>query len=205
MLHIPKIMDYHHLNSELRVCWVADEPYDKVKAFWDALGNTPNGTRTGMRNKPTGIIRVCDPTYKWMKKVGWMNLAQLDDDEQNTIPPDARSILNVVRAHAISNGGSTSRQASLQMVLNPYVHNEGYDYLWVMLQAVPSCVPYVVLRKFNVIFNHFAFARNYFSDAHITRITEESLRLINCRYMCPPNGNSTSPAPRTRLDDINQS
>ena len=121
-----------------------------------------------------------------MKKAGWINITKLEDTD---IPEDARSILDLVIAHATSSGINT--QGSLQMVLNPYVFNGGYDYLRVKWQAVPACVQYLVLKEFNVIFNHLAVGKKYFMQAHIACLTKESIRWMNYRYMVSPAANGS--------------
>ena len=115
-----------------------------------------------------------------------MNITKLEDTD---IPEDARSILDLVIAHATSSGINT--QGSLQMVLNPYVFNDCYDYLRVKWQAVPACVPYLVFKEFNVIFDHLAVGKKYFTQAHITFLTKESIRWMNYRYMVPPAANGS--------------
>ena len=68
-----------------------------------------------------------------MKKDRSMNMAKLEEIE---IPHDVRSILDMVRAHTTSS--RINRHDSLHMVLNPYVYNDGCDYLRVKLQAIPA-------------------------------------------------------------------
>lgn len=188
-------------DSELRLCWLLNEPYHKVQAFWDALATPSNRTRRSR----TSIVRVCNLTCKKMEAAGWINIANLDQEENNIIPQDARSILDMVRAHAI-NGRNTqgSNPASFQMVLNPFNFLiDHYDSDWVSRQFVPFCVPYVVLKEFSMFFNRVAFDRDFFSRAHIAYLTEQSLRWMNYRYLSLPYSNSSDrPTFRTGSDNF---